>query len=176
MHSTCYLQNTANIYSGHYDLLYKNEDVAQVPAAVPEPLNVPAYQAAYPSTLFAENESFGADAFAGMPFASLANHDQGMFGASLMPALNYQSMVVPSVPLVSAAYPSINAFEPTHQQEAVEYGMPSSSSQTAISSAAQMHQSRDVFRPSMHMFDELVLQQTPVAAQDQEFQSAQFRK
>jgi len=175
MQSTSPLPHAANtFFRGHYDILYKNEDVAQVPAITPTPLNVPAYQAAYPSTLFVENESFGTDAFAAFPFASLANHDQGMFGASLMPALDYQPIALPSsMPSVPVAYPSLNVYEPAVQHEAVEYGVPGPSGQVTVSSGP-MHSSNDVFRPSYLTYDPLLL--TPVTAQDQEFQSAQFRK
>ncbi|GAB7336968.1 hypothetical protein MBLNU457_g2393t2 [Dothideomycetes sp. NU457] len=157
---------------GHYDLLYKNEDVAQVPAIAPTPLNVPAYQAAYPSTLFLENESFGVDTFAAFPFGSLAHHDQHMFGASLMPALDYPPMI-PSLPSVPAAYPPLNVFEPALQHEVAEYGVPGPSNQVAFGSG-QMPPSTTMFRPSYLTFDPLL--QTQVTAQDQEFQSAQFRK
>lgn len=98
-----------------------------------------------------------------------------MFGASLMPALDYQPVAVPSLPPVPGAYPPLNVFEPALQHEALEYGVPGPSNQVGLSSG-QMHPSLDrfQFRPSYLTFDPLL--QSPVTAQDQEFQSAQFRK
>ena len=192
----------AKNYSGHYDILYKPEDAISMPTEGPIARGLPTYNLASMDPYFVEHDT--SNFVASVPETFLANpiHDwttgspnlDTSFDAFMMPALGFDASQIYPI------YPYLDNFQHVEHQPHPAYGVLGPLTQHAlplrtasqqpqqpqsphriigpprqsVSPTSATVQDRDMFRPSIHMYEHMALH--PQNTHNDAFRSAQYRQ